>query len=59
MFHMPPTKVAVISTAEPNFRNRFDTFLISFAVFASVLAGHVPLSLYRPPQNSGEQRCCV
>lgn len=59
MSNIPPTTAVAISQAAPNFRNRFDACLISFAVFASVLAGHVPASLYRPPQDIGELKCCV
>lgn len=59
MSNMPPTNADAISPVEPNFRNRFDAILISFAVLASVLTGHVPASLYRSPQSLGETRCCV
>lgn len=59
MTQMPPTNKAAISQAVPAFRNRFDVCLLSLAVFASALAGHVPASLYRPPQYLGEERCCV
>lgn len=57
--HKPPTNSVPISLVVSTFRSRFDALYPPLAVFVTVLAGHALASLYRPPQNLGESKCCV